>query len=417
MNMNQEMKDNMMDVRDGFLNAGIIADENGRINSWACSNNLSITNLEIPNTITFIGNNAFKGCANLKTIIFEAGGDNSLSLGMMSFANCKNLKFVLLPGRTVGIGKGCFRDCEALEEIVIGEGRAPLIISDHLFDNCSGKIFMEEIVADEVERRAAFQVVNCGMRTKRRAIPEHMLLKNLRQMMPSGVIDREIVGAAFQQLYSMMVTNDEFKFSSYARKFESACNYYSGISDWGQATEDEIAKLFIGRMAKQVAYANFGEIPESQFLLADKSALRRICGSISNLRGDESEDDLVASLEESFCSLFTDQRHYAVFHRTIASLCPHLVVPVSAVAKLAPVYAWLSGVSYEESLQLGWYRVSKFVRVNLATFLPGKSVYEVGVFAWYLSEAFREDLGESRKDARRRKEIVLKSLRKSGILR
>ena len=399
------------------LNAETLADEKGRIERWKCHNDLSITDLFIPATITYIDNNAFDGCVNLRTLTFEEGGANSLSLGMRSFANCTNLQSVSLPGRICSIGTGCFRDCEALEEIVIGEGRAPLIISDHLFDNCSGKIFMEEIVADEVERRAAFQVVNRRMRTKRRAIPEHMLLNNLRQMMPSGVLDREIVGAAFQQLYSMMDTNDEFKISSYAGKFESACNYYSGISDWGQATEDEIAKLFIGRLARQVAYANFGEIPESQFLLADKSALRRICGSISNLRGDKSEDDLVASLEESFCSLFTDQRHHAVFHRAIASLCPHLVVPVSAVAKLAPVYAWLSGVSYEESLQLGWYRVSKFVRVNLETFLPGKSVYEVGVLAWYLSEAFREDLGESRKDARRRKEIVLKSLRKSGILR
>ena len=406
-----------MIVPEGYFNAGDKANGQGVIDSWACHDDLSITKLWIPNTITSIGNNAFSGCANLVAIIFENGGSVPLSIGLMSFAKCTSLQGVSLPARTVSVGKGCFRECVVLEDIEIGEGLSPLSLEDHLFDNCPGQIAMDETLANEAERRAGLQPQKSMRTVHRRAIPVNTLLQGLRLRMPMDKLDREVISVGLQKLYAMMRSDGDFNVENYVREYGAVCNHYSTVSNWNQASDDELQKLLIRKdFAKKVAYVDWGEIPVSQYECSDKVALRQIAATIGAFNGDDREDAVVEKLEEQFCSLFTDKRHPAAFYRTIAGLCPQLVVPVPAIAKLAPVYAWLVGVEYERALALGWYRLSRIVRINLQDLLPSKTVYEVGVLAWYLAEAFRDDLGKNRQDALRRKEKVLAVLQESGLM-
>lgn len=406
-----------MIVPEGYFNAGDKANGQGVIDSWACHADPSITKLWIPNTITSIGNNAFSGCANLVAVIFEKGESVPLSIGLMSFANCASLQEVSLPARTVSVGKGCFRECVALEDIEIGEGLSPLSLENHLFDNCPGQVAMEETLANEAERRAELQPQKSQRTVHRRAIPVNTLLQGLRLRMPKDMLDREVISVSLQNLYAMMSSDSDFNVENYVRKYGAACEYYSTVPNWNQASDDELQKLLIRKdFAKKVAYVDWGEIPMNQYECSDKVALRQIAATIVAFHGDDCEDVIVDELEEQFCSLFTDKRHPAAFYRTIAGLCPHLVVPVPAIAKLAPVYAWLVGVEYETALALGWYRLSRFVRTNLQSLLPSKTVYEVGVLAWYLAEAFRDDLGKNRQDALRRKEKVLAVLHESGLI-
>lgn len=406
-----------MIVPEGFFNAGDKANGQGVIDSWACHDDLSITKLWIPNTITSIGNMAFKGCANLKTIIFENGESVPLSIGVSSFANCTSIQAVSLPARTVSVGKGCFRECIALEDIEIGVGLSPLRLDNHLFDNCPGKVSMEETLANEAERRAELQPHQPLTTVRRRAILVNTLLQGLRLRMPTDMLDREAISVSLQNLYAMMKSDDDFNIENYVRKYGAACEHYSTVLDWKQASDDELQKLLIRKdFAKKVAYVDWGEIPVSQYECSDKAALRQIAATIVAFNGDDCEDAIVEKLEEQFCALFTDKRHPAAFYRTIAGLCPQLVVPVPAIAKLAPVYAWLVGVEYESALALGWYRLSRIVRTNLQGLLLNKTVYEVGVLAWYLAEAFRDDLGKNRQDALRRKEKVLAVLHESGLI-
>jgi hypothetical protein len=406
-----------MIVPEGYFDAGGRANGQGVIDSWACHDDLSITKLWIPNTITLIGNNAFSGCANLEAIIFEKGENVPLSIGLMSFANCASLRAVSLPARTVSVGKGCFRECIALEDVEIGEGLSPLSLENHLFDNCPGKISMEETLANEAERRAELQHHQPLTTVRRRAIPINTLLQGLRLRMSKDTLDREAISVCLQNLYAMMGSDGDFNVEEYVRKYGAACEHYSAVLDWNQASDDELQKLLIRKdFAKKVAYVDWGEIPMNQYECSDKAALRQIAATIVAFKGDDCEDVIVEKLEELFCSLFTDKRHPAAFYRTIAGLCPQLVVPVPAIAKLAPVYAWLVGVEYESALALGWYKLSRIVRTNLQSLLPGKTVYEVGVLAWYLAEAFRDDLGKNRQDALRRKEKVLAVLHESGLV-
>lgn len=64
---------------------------------------------------------AFAGNGNVVSVRFEEG--SSLSrIGEYAFMGCTNLRSVILPAREMTIGESAFRECSALEEICIPEG-------------------------------------------------------------------------------------------------------------------------------------------------------------------------------------------------------------------------------------------------------------------------------------------------------
>lgn len=399
---------------EGFFDAGTIANNNGAIADWSCNDNFAITKLWIPSTITQIGSNAFKGCVNLTEAHFEEGGDLPLSLGLMSFAQCTSLSSLILPARLTGIGKGCFRDCTALEEIEICEGANQLQVSDHLFDNCAGKVALEEIVADEVDRREALRLqTNQGVKWHRER-HFNQVLQGLRLRMPKGQMDSVVVGRGLVTVYDMMRADPDFAVDSYANRYGDVCDHFSTIGDWDSASDDELRKVMAGRYIRRVAALNWGEVKDAEFQAADKRVFREICSAISNLVGSDAENGVVAELEERYTQQFSVRRS-AAFYRMIAAIRPELVVQVPAIAKLAPVYAWLASTEIEEAHNVGWYKLSRSVRSKLQELLQGKSIYQVGVFTWFLAEAFRDDL-RNRADAQRRKDKVLDVLRTEGLL-
>lgn len=77
--------------------------------------NGTIEEITIPNTVTNIGNKAFKSCENLTTVYFEEGGTAALKLATASsstsngaFYGCTSLTSVNLPERLSYIGAGSF---------------------------------------------------------------------------------------------------------------------------------------------------------------------------------------------------------------------------------------------------------------------------------------------------------------------
>lgn len=71
--------------------------------------------IELPNSLAFIGESAFEGCSDLKSI--------------------------MIPGNVVSIGKGAFKDCSALESIVVPENVT--YIGESVLENCSGLVSIE----------------------------------------------------------------------------------------------------------------------------------------------------------------------------------------------------------------------------------------------------------------------------------
>ena len=82
------------------------------------SNNIwydGLEEIDIPETVTTIGSNAFYNCKNLTTV---TGMKNVTEIGAWAFYNCSQLK-VDLPGNIVKIGEGTFENCKSLTEITI----------------------------------------------------------------------------------------------------------------------------------------------------------------------------------------------------------------------------------------------------------------------------------------------------------
>lgn len=402
------------------LDAGVLADANGVVDKWARAEDASITKVWIPNTVTSIGGRAFYKCVNLSEIEFEDGGTLPLTLGMMAFAECSSLLSLALPARTVDIGNGCFRDCGRLAEIEIGEGTSPLQAGPHVFDNCVGSETMKETIAREVARRNAMQPHTTPAGNKRGAKRVNAVLQGLRLKMPNGQMDPAAISRGLESVYGVMSTDADFKFESEVGGYEEACKHFSAIEDWAVVSEDELRNVMVKGYIGKVAGLDKREVTLEEFQTADKGVFREICSAIHGLVGIDAEDEAVAEWEDRYNEQFLDTtRHPGAFHRMIAAIKPKLVVRVAVNKRLDPVYAWLTGSDVEDVENNGWYKISRCVRAKLQELLPGKSIYQVGVFAWFLAEAFRDDLDKDNgknEAAKRRKAKVLEALRGAGLL-
>lgn len=95
---------------------------------WGC---LGLTSVVLPNTITSIGNSAFRGCDNL--VIADLNLPNLATLGSYAFSGTK-LQAISSLGIIVSLSQGCFRDCTQLANAIIPS--ISTVISKECFYNC-----------------------------------------------------------------------------------------------------------------------------------------------------------------------------------------------------------------------------------------------------------------------------------------
>ena len=81
----------------------------------ACQNLAALESVTIPNTLQTIGTEAFDGCTSLRTIVFDAGGTDPLTIGDDAFSGT-SIESIVLPARTVSVGDS-FEGCSALRSI------------------------------------------------------------------------------------------------------------------------------------------------------------------------------------------------------------------------------------------------------------------------------------------------------------
>lgn len=88
----------------------------------------AIKEIEIPNTMTYVGTSAFANCASLEKVTFEEGGTEDLVIGWnpsakknvgMSFNQCTALTSVHLPSRLVELGSSTFNNAKKLSEVTL----------------------------------------------------------------------------------------------------------------------------------------------------------------------------------------------------------------------------------------------------------------------------------------------------------
>ena len=75
-----------------------------------------VTSVELPDTLTYLGEGAFEGCESLKEIRLS---ENIVEIPNRCFAYCYNLSNVEIPDGVQRICRNAFLKCERLEELVL----------------------------------------------------------------------------------------------------------------------------------------------------------------------------------------------------------------------------------------------------------------------------------------------------------
>ena len=170
-----------------------------KIGNYAFKNCINLSEINFPNTITYIGINAFEGtgiqevclpaglssiepctfenCKELEcvfipdnvTIIKDATfykcsklrnihiGKNMVEVGNWAFCECENLGQLTLPDNVKRIGFAAFKDCKSLANISLGNGLK--FLGKYSFNNCEK--LAEIILPDSLEIVSPEAFENC----------------------------------------------------------------------------------------------------------------------------------------------------------------------------------------------------------------------------------------------------------------
>ena len=90
-----------------------------------------LASIEIPGSVTTIGDYAFKNCDNLASVIQHEG---LRTIGYSAFYYCGNLASIKIPSSVTSIGNSAFYGCENLESAILHEGLTT--IGDRAFYYC-----------------------------------------------------------------------------------------------------------------------------------------------------------------------------------------------------------------------------------------------------------------------------------------
>jgi hypothetical protein len=111
----------------------------------------------IPNTVTSIGEEAFRGCESLTSITIP---NSVISIRYMAFAGCEKLTSVTIPNSVTTIGESAFTSCHRLISVIIGS--SVITIEDDAFYWCGGlsEIYVKAINPPKIYIGTFAQVAN-----------------------------------------------------------------------------------------------------------------------------------------------------------------------------------------------------------------------------------------------------------------
>ena len=95
----------------------VIPDSVTSIGDYAFRGCSGLTQITIPDSVTSIGNYAFYNCSGLTSVTI---GDSVESIGDGAFYNCSGLTSVTIPDSVTSIGYEAFRGCSGLTSVTIG---------------------------------------------------------------------------------------------------------------------------------------------------------------------------------------------------------------------------------------------------------------------------------------------------------
>ncbi len=121
----------LVEVKNRIITECEINEKTKLISDYAFYNCQSLTNIEIPNSVTDIGVAAFGGCQSLTSVII---GNGVTSIGGSAFNGCRSLTSIEIPSGVTSIGGSAFDNCSSLTSIVIPNSVTS--VGEGAFDDC-----------------------------------------------------------------------------------------------------------------------------------------------------------------------------------------------------------------------------------------------------------------------------------------
>ena len=146
----------------------------------------SLTSITIPNSITSIDDGAFHKCISLKEITIP----NSVTyIGDEVFYNCESLKEITIPNGVTSIGNDAFYNCKSLKEITIPNGVTCICI--RAFSRC--KSLTSITIPDSVTNIGLMAFFGCE--SLKEIIFKGKTLNEVKRMgcYPFGIEDESII--------------------------------------------------------------------------------------------------------------------------------------------------------------------------------------------------------------------------------
>ena len=116
---------------------------------------IRLTSIVIPDSVTSIGDRAFHLCGRLISVVI---GESVKSIGEMAFESCSKLTSIVIPDSVTTIGERAFRGCYGLTSVVIG--KRVTSIGYAAFRGCSK--LTSVVIPDSVTSIGEYAFENCS---------------------------------------------------------------------------------------------------------------------------------------------------------------------------------------------------------------------------------------------------------------
>lgn len=115
----------------------------------------TLRSITIPGNVKFIGEQAFKDCEALTSVVLE---DGVLAIGDMAFSGCKNLTSIKLSNSLLFIGSSVFFNCKSLTTIEMPD--TVLFLGEGAFSSCTN--LQSVTLSHKLTRIENFCFEGCG---------------------------------------------------------------------------------------------------------------------------------------------------------------------------------------------------------------------------------------------------------------
>ena len=114
----------------------------------------SVTQINLPDTVTSIGAAAFQACFKLESFSFPSSWVET-SIKQYMFNNCRALRSIIIPDQVTSIDAYAFSNCSSLESIILPSNVS--LVADYAFTNCSS---LRWIVIEKPSTNPFYEVTN-----------------------------------------------------------------------------------------------------------------------------------------------------------------------------------------------------------------------------------------------------------------